>query len=70
MMGSFMKKTTKKLELKTSTVRMLQSSELSGAVGGGISNNNGTCSDSCTSCDTCTDCYETACECVSVYTWC
>ena len=65
-----MKKTTKKLELKRSTVRLLQGSELSGIGGAAATNAATQCSDSCMTCDTCTDCYETACECVSVKTWC
>ncbi len=64
-----MKKTTKKLELKKSTIRLLQPSQLPGVAGGAWSKINGDCSDSCSTCYECSD-WETICPCASVMNYC
>ena len=60
-----MKKTHAKLQLKKNTIRVLQSSELRGVVGGGISQDPQNCSS--TSCEFCpseySDCCATAKNC-------
>jgi hypothetical protein len=64
-MRGVMKKTTRKLELKRSTVRILQPSALHGVAGAlPMSNAYGTCS------GTCHTCAASACECHSLWTYC
>ncbi len=64
-----MKKTTRKLELKRSTIRLLQPRTLSEVGGAGASDAMTNCSDSCMTCEACTADY-TLCPCGSVWTYC
>ena len=64
-----MKKTTKKLALQKSTIRVLHAPALSGVAGGALSYANTDCSGSCSTCFECSD-WETLCPCTSVRTYC
>jgi hypothetical protein len=65
-----MRKTSSKLQLKTTTLKALQNPQLAQVAGGAYSRSQTQCSDSCSTCNSCSDAEDTLCVCLSVAGFC